>query len=374
MKIGIITFWKTQENYGQMLQAFAMQRFLEKLGHEPYLIRYHGEVDNPLMYSPKTITQKLKGVLKNPLKVFYYLLNKVNERKNRSLIANHNRRFDQFREKYIRVSSNEYHSLKDLRSNPPLSDAYLCGSDMIWNEPGCKRVHVLDFGTKEQLKIAYAPSFASANVSDDYVRVISPYLKKFNFIGTREKSGVEICKKAGYDDAKWVPDPTLLLDYNDYKEITVAPQNANKFIFVYLLGHSTNVSLTAIYNFAEQEGLEVIYVASQNRFDNYTKTHASVEEWLGYLQNAEYVYTNSFHCCVLSIISNRHFLFMPLKGNSEKANERIISLLESVDLQNRIFEKEVRFVKDLIDWSIVNEKLRIQKNETLELFKKSIEK
>lgn len=365
MRIGIVTFWNTQENYGQMLQLYAMQFFLKKIGHSPYLIRYDDKLDMPLMYEPKTNIERFVGVLKNPQKIFQYLQLKVKERQSRTSLELNNRRFDDFRAKYIAMSDGMYSSLKELQENPPVADAYLCGSDMIWNENVCKGASLLDFGDDKILKIAYAPSFASSTVSELYVEKIAPYLKKFYFIGTRERSGVEICQRAGYPNAKWMPDPTLLLEKSDYRSISIFPSTQKKYIFIYLLGHETQVSLQELYNFAEKENLEVVYIASQGRIDKYEKQYASIEEWLGYLGNAEYVFTNSFHCCVLSIIHNKNFLFLPLKGGVAKNNERIFSLLESAKLQDRILRQDIREVQDAVDWNAVNELLACQKERVL---------
>ena len=43
MKIAVTTFWDSNDNYGQLLQCYALQQYLKKLGHEPFLIRYKPE-------------------------------------------------------------------------------------------------------------------------------------------------------------------------------------------------------------------------------------------------------------------------------------------------------------------------------------------
>lgn len=363
MKIGIITFWNSQDNYGQIAQLFAMQTYLRKLGHEPFLIKYTGSQDLPFMYVKKNFFQKIIGVLFNPTKIIAFYNNKKNIKNAVNINKIQNRSFDDFRDKYIVQSKDIYSSITELKNNPPLADAYICGSDMIWNEFVSNQAYMLDFGDREVKRIAFAPSFAKKEVSKIYVDKIKNFLSNFDFIGVREKSGIDICKSAGFDNAEWVPDPTMLLSPKDYLKHFDLKDTDDKYVFVYLLGYELELKIEEIVKFAKERNLKIKYVASQFREDSYEKIYPSMEDWFENIKNAEFVFTNSFHCCVISLIFNRKFLFIPLLGHTSTSNERIHSLFEDFRLE-REYKGEILKIEERIDWDEVNQNFYNKKQKT----------
>lgn len=129
MRIGIITYWSSSDNYGQQLQCFALQKYLKGLGHDAYLIKYMPTSKVPLW---RRIARFLK----------YHLLTPSGQKEKDKALAmvsqknelnNVKRDFIGFRAKYIVSTDIVYHSIKELRENPPTADVYICGSDQVWN-------------------------------------------------------------------------------------------------------------------------------------------------------------------------------------------------------------------------------------------------
>ena len=207
MRIGIITYWSSSDNYGQQLQCFALQKYLKGLGHDAYLIKYMPISSVPLW---RRIVRSIK----------YRLLisseQKENDKKNAEIsgtneLLNAKRNFVGFRNNYIDSTDIVYHSIHELRANPPKADVYICGSDQVWNnrlEDENTAGWFLDFGSPKTRRLSYAASIGREIDSKEY-ESFSKYLKRFDAISVREKSGADIVKSMGRDDVVVVPDTEL---------------------------------------------------------------------------------------------------------------------------------------------------------------------
>lgn len=340
MKIGIMTYWSSKENYGQLLQCFALQQFLKKMGHSPFLIKY----------TPTSIVRK-RSILQNFISYILHFSAYIQyakqlfiQRKSQKFIdnsANIKRRFDSFLENFIDSTEKNY-TQDDLFETPPEADIYICGSDQIW---GGDEMYYLPFVPDGKKIIAYAPSFGGVdNFSDEYKARLKKYLARFNFLGIREQSGVDLCRNLGFSNAIKVVDPTLLLSSDDYNSIRIETCHDKPYIFLYLLGNPCACKVEDIYKFAKHNNFDVIYVASQNQNDKYEKVNPQIGEWLDYLMKSEFVITNSFHCSVFSLIYKKKFMTIPLIGTFQRMNTRIEELLYHSDLTQAIYRGSIESV------------------------------
>jgi len=373
MKIGIITFWNSQDNYGQLLQCFALQHYLTKQGHEPFLIRYIPQVKN------KTKMERFLGLWKviSPSHLIAY--KKMLDNKKKSLIfdSNYPRYFDEFRAKHIISSQSIYYSLDELNNEKWNADAFICGSDQIWSYSTIKdniRAFFLQFAPVNLKVIAYAASFGRSELPEDYSKMLSDLLKKFNSIGLREDTGVDLCKKANRSDAQLVCDPTILLSGNDYISTIVNKELVlNNSVFTYLLNWETEFPLHEIKSFIAEKELKINFVGAhgmEHRNLFASMKDLSIASWLETMASSKFVFTNSFHGTVLAILLKRPFISFPLSGKSARMNDRIITLLTKLGLENRIYSpvKSINEILDIpIDWDEVEEKLKIFRSES-ELF------
>lgn len=342
MKIGIMTFWWSDDNYGQLLQCYALQKYLRDNGHEPYLIRYKWYSDvikNPL---PIRILKLL-----NPFFVYKFLKNKRNKSLIKEEVANNSRHFDDFRNRYIAQSEKLFLSLKQLQENPPSADVYVVGSDQVWNffdNPvrrfrNVMHAYFLDFGLPGTKRVSYAASWGVKNISNKYVKEFSPLLKRFDYVSVREENGVDLCRQCGVNSVKWEPDPTLLLSADIYRELYKEnPVNKpqGKYLVLYAVNNDSKFDIQAVYDFAKSKNLEVVYITGNGTIDKYPKFFATIPEWLYLIDNAEYVITNSFHCCVFSILFHKQFAALALNGKNAGMNSRLDSLFKRCQIEPRL--------------------------------------
>lgn len=361
MKIGIMTFWESQDNYGQQLQAFALQTYLKNMGHEVYLIQCKR---TPIPQKEKRFFRRIKTAL-------YNLKKRVIQQYNKE-VGPPNRFFDEFRKKYIKLGETEYRFLTELKVNPPKADAYICGSDQIWNNSftiSCEP-YLLGFGNKETKRIAYAASFGQRELSPPTQELFKKYLGDFDAISVREKSGVNLCTMLGYKRAYWVPDPTLLFNKSQWLSmlnIKKIETGAGKRLFLYVLGNSELHDKNKYFEYFRSEtALEIIHTSANNDLSGIF--FPSVEQWVFELSTCNYVVTNSFHGTIFSILFEKPFIVLPNTGSASGMNERITSLLGKLNLSEHMLESfealEVeRLLKKEINWSEVNDVLNEWKKD-----------
>lgn len=355
-----MTFWWSEDNYGQLLQCYALQKYLRNAGHDAYIIRYNS--CNDYIKSPLW-----RNIIKafNPVKLYKYLLSKKQKKNELLEKRNSPRGFENFRNKYIIQSEKIYYTYKELAENPPEADIYIVGSDQVWNTFGAPidivinpiKAYLLDFGDPSIKHIAYAASFGNEMIDDDSIRLFTPLLKKFNYISVREKSGINICKKCGIDNAEWVPDPTMLLDADLYRSIyknELIKKTDKPYCFLYYLGNKCDFSIQSIYDWAKSKNIEVIYVKGNSNNDKFKKIYMTIPEWIYLLEHSEYVITNSFHCSVFSLLFQKKFCVIPREGKEKGMNSRFNSLFELLQIDERFIDSDFSVLDKDINWQSVS--------------------
>lgn len=339
MKIGTLTFWNTEDNYGQLLQNYALQNYLRSIGHDTFLIRTVS-ADN------KQIGQLIRGNMIAMVRAFlrlhkwpiysirYFIMSTINMLRTRRFeLKQVDRSFEEFRKRHL--NSSPIYTISQLRKSPPSADAYIVGSDQVWNTTD--GVYFLNWAKDDVKKISYAASFGARESDEDFCSLIKPWLDRFDLISLREQKGVDICHRLGYKDAAIVPDPTLLLEKEAYLKMAsnkLVPKE--KYMFVYFLGTRTNIEWKSIRRIANKKDLRIIYVGSQGQIDKYHKLYPTIEEWLGLIAHADYVVTNSFHGTVFSLIFEKLFTTLPITGHSASMNNRLETLLYPMGLMCRV--------------------------------------
>lgn len=343
MKVGVITFSDSKDNYGQLLQTFSMQRYLAAKGHDPFLIRYDARV-NCFPFNREGGNKLLKYARRLPYYVRQYFIQKQ-KRRMKSLygqIVDYDRRdFEGFRRKYL-VATPEF-DFDGLRADPPHADAYICGSDQIWY-PSNDDAYFLSFVPEGRLKIAYAPSFGGFKVLPESARDrIKGLLESFDALGMRESSGVDVCRELGFRKAMKVPDPTLLLPREGYSELVSAGRIAvvpkRRYALVYLIGHAVKKSFKDVERYVASKGLELVYVGTQGRADMDRTENPTPQEWLALIDSASLVVTNSFHCLVFALMFHKNFVALPMAGSDARNNDRLEDILRESGLENRLVVK-----------------------------------
>jgi len=360
MKIGIMTRWWSEDNYGQLLQCYALQKYLRDAGHDAYLIRYDPRND----YIKTPLWRKIIKAF-NPVKLYKFFFNRKRKIDNMREKQNNPRCFEDFRNKRIKQSEKKYYYYEELLENPPEADIYIVGSDQVWNTFGVSinrmtnvfKAYLLDFGNPTIKRIAYAASFGKETLDDISIQILSPLLKKINYISVREKTGIDICKKCGLDNVEWVPDPTMLLDDDAYRSIykNETIRKADKsYCFLYYLGSECDFSIQLVYDWAKERNIEVIYVTGNSRRDTFKKMYMTIPEWIYLLEHSDYVISNSYHCSVFALLFRKKFCVIPHGGKNKSMNSRFDSLFELFQIEERFIDLDFSVLDRDIDWQSVS--------------------
>ena len=382
MKIGIITFWESTDNYGQVLQAYALQQVLKSMGHEPFQIRYSLKASLSQSFHKTSLVKKILKVL-----LVYQALKTLRIEKNKEadeaclvMIEKRNfaRQFPAFREKYLCSSKLVYNSIEEIKKNPPQADCYITGSDQVWTMllgNAGNNAYFLDFGNSETKRIAYAASFSLPSYPERLMPLLKEQLEKFDAISVREDEGVEICKQAGRNDVVKTLDPTLLLDKDAYLILSNSISTPRNYAFVYSINirKADEIAWDEICKCADHRCVKLVTTTSSGHFPgreilpNTEYVYATIPEWIAYIHNSEFVATTSFHGVVFCLILNKPFVYFPLGGNGAKGNGRVHSLLSPLGLTNRIYgEKSVEeILRSEINWERVNGLLKINEIDSL---------
>lgn len=355
MKIGILT-QHFLLNYGGIIQNFALQQVLLKLGHDPLTF------EHDTCYSrTRWFLRSAKHVLKNHslkgLPVYPTYQGRIG-----------NKNFIKFVLKNIRsVTVNDF--TPDLTQKYGL-DAYVVGSDQVWRPAfnlGSRLGNMfLDFAGDDVKKISYAASFGCKEweYTEEQERMCGKLAKRFDAISVREASGVDLCKEHFGVDATLVLDPTLLLNKEDYGKVCHDVPKKEKHIFVYSLVVSEGV-LAVAEKVAEAMGLSIIVKQAGRK----VKKEDTIEDWFAEFRDADYVVTDSFHGMVFSIIFNKPFSIVM---NPSGGNDRYLSLLSQLGLMERIVSDELQPVFSAIDWSDVNHRLTELRKASFEFLKTNL--
>ena len=334
------------------------------VGHDAYLIRYDPRND----YIKTSFQKKILKAF-NPVKLYRYLCYKLKKIKDKYEKHENPRYFDNFSTKYIKQSEKIYYSYNELVEDPPEADMYIVGSDQVWNTfsyPNKKainviRAYLLDFGNISLKRIAYAVSFGKNQLENTSIEIFSSLLRKFQYLSVREKSGLDICKQCGVNNAEWVPDPTMLLDEDIYRRLykdEVIRKFDKPYCFFYYLGNECDFSIKSVYEWAKKINIKVVYVTGNSQQDKYKKTYATIYEWIYLIENAEYVITSSYHCSVFSLLFKKKFAVIPLSNRDNGMNSRFDSLFELFQIEKRYIKSDFSILNREIDWQLVFNKFQ----------------
>lgn len=354
-KVGIITFHKAL-NYGAVLQTYALQTALERLGCEAVILDYN----NP--YISSSLSCPRLRDYHNPLNFYKDLqIYRANEVKGHKIAA--------FSEKYLKVTQPLDSSA--LTAYAEYLDLVITGSDQVWND---KITHnddtfYLNFVAPSK-RVSYATSIGSNQILTESVPRIYQILKDYKAISVREtQAKLAMANQLGLSVQR-VLDPTLLLSEDDYTGLMSKTQR-ERYVFVYMLFYSKSLIQKA-KEIAAKAGYKVYCVnASSIPVNEFVDcSDAGIEEWLGLMKNAECIFTNSFHGVAFSVNFQKQFT-AELPPSRVQASSRVTDLLNIVGLSSRIMTPE-HFDNSLIDYSKVCNQLNAEREQSLRYLRQVI--
>lgn len=375
MKIGTLTFHITS-NYGALLQAYALQVVLNRMGHSSEVINYQFPGSENLLCQKlgdcRTIRRKIQHIYE-----FVWCLATPVGYGQRLRIS----RSIDFIKNYIPVSEKVYSSYSELKKEATSYDVYITGSDQVWN-PNLKETsdnaYLLEFVPKGRLKISYAASFGVSDLPQDQFELYGRALLKFNHISVREQEGVEIVRKVTDEkDAQLVLDPTMLLTREQWLDLAVYKPKQKEYILCYFLD-DFDQSRKFVKNLQENYGLPVLYLGFNKKYlfnsNMELISDAGPREFLGLFANASHVVTNSFHGTVFSLLFRKSFYSLLGSNPYRKSmNCRLYNLANLLNLDGRICEASTMVRRDQsIDFDRIDFLLSHERKKSLEFIEKSL--
>lgn len=348
---GVSTLWYSN-NYGAILTTFALVRTLEALGKKVVVLDQSPMDGNPTYTSKDSISR-------------------------------------QFMAKHGIACSEPLDSDEKIHALNDTLDTFIMGSDQVWRWQYTKTqgsYPFFDFAKGDKRKIAVASSFGISKEErpQPLAEKAKWYLKRFDAVSVREKSGVDILSQVYDVKGEWVLDPVFLCDKKVYNEVSQAESPEKEpYLLTYVLNPDETIR-NLIASVAAEKGIKVINMA-----DGQTDTHAAqqalnsgavvqdltAERWVNYIRHADFFVTDSFHGVCFSLLFSKPFLCVapPSRGAA-----RFESLLELTALQHRLLppgytdaQKKAAMVP--IDWAAVHQSLSAMRARNLQWLQTALE-
>lgn len=341
MRIGIITH-PLYANYGGILQNYALQQVLKKMGHEPVTLDYMPSLSfgRYLLYAGKGALCSIIPSKRHPIKPYAHFLKRPAS-------------IDSFVHKEIALTKTiPNYTRRILHKNG--IETIIVGSDQVWrysyNSNHIEDMYLAFVKNYPCLKIAYGASFGVEKW--DYPEAatanVKKLIKRFDAVSVREDSGRKICKYYLDIDSAVVIDPTLLLNSSDYDALCdkVVP-NTKPYLAAYVLDQSEEKDVF-IQSIAKEKNLQVKKMTvSENGL--------SVEQWLSIIKDADFIITDSYHGTLFSILFRKQFLTIINRG---RGADRFVTILKAIGLEDRlVYDISTPLNTCMIDYSVAYEAL-----------------
>lgn len=369
MKIGIITF-HSAHNYGAVLQCWSLQEYLKQQGHEVEVVNLRLNVIDKLYYLNKKRTKKITGKQKLDAKINGAWNNYKNYRVKWKDPQAYEKfiKFEKFINETLPVTA-EVTSFKKLCQLNLKYDAVIVGSDQVWNGPmmnGIDPSYFLQFANKDALKISYAASIGTDEIPPQFKEIFRRYLRDFDAISVRESRAKAQVEELTDQEVALVADPTFLLKKEDFDRIKEPARVSEKYIYVHNV-HLKRVdeSLNRVAEFMSQKlNLPIVHNWKKKVYKHEAGHFTGgIGEFIGMVEGAEFVITNSFHCTVFSIIYHKNFITVPHFKNPD----RMRFLLSQLGIPEHLVQNTRTIPEDMADYQIdfdqVEEKKAVMRTE-----------
>lgn len=370
-KVALVTCY-FQPNYGSQLQAYATQLLFDKMGVANETICIDGlrkEINEAKyryflsrVWDVNTVRDKLATVKK-------VWAVKTKGSAFRANVAERRRMFDAFARTMFHVSR-VYNSKEELREATHDYSAFVVGSDQLWLPSNIEAdYYTLNFVPDGVPKIALATSFGVSRLPKRQARKAERFLDRLDYCSVREQSGRRIVKELTGRDVPVVCDPTLLFTAGEWANAVGAERFVEEpYLFCYFLGNNP-VHREFVRRFKQETGYRIVqlqhcdeYIGSDVGFPDIAPYNVGPKEFVRLIRDAEYVFTDSFHCSVFSVLhSKRFFTFRRYSTDSiVSTNGRLYSLLSLAGLENRLLrgtETVSQCMELPVDYAGVHERL-----------------
>ncbi len=361
MKISVITI-NDNANIGTYLQMYSLSQVLKLKGHHVEIVNYKRHHMTFFSQLKVRLTNKQNNLIKRAAATLYFPVRHYLSLK----------KINRFKQEYLSFTPRKYVGYFSLKKNPPIADLYMTGSDQVWNSKynlGIDRSFYLDWIPDNKKRVAYGASIGMDKFDPKESNEIKRLLKKYNSISVRETSAITLLDSIGVHGAHFVIDPTLLLNKDEWMEITGQKSFNEKYLLVYSVEPKNRVIVNDIATkIAHEIGLKIYHLSTSDKrgkIDNCDKyfSFVSPQHFLTLFNNAEFLVVSSFHGTAFSINFNKQFVSV----NPDKFNSRVLSLLKMCGIEERIIttiEEIESLIKRPIDYSLINPILSRKRRES----------
>lgn len=345
-KIALVTCY-FQPNYGSQLQAYATQMAFDKLGLDNETICIDGlktEINKAKyryflsrIFVPQTVKDKFRTI--------QMVWNRKTNKKYDADIKERWGMFADFANTMFHVSR-RYNSKSEIAADAHNYCAFVVGSDQLWLPSNIAAdYYTLNFVPEDICKISLATSFGISHLPKKQGDLAAKFLKRIDFVSVREDTGKKLVKELADRDVPVVCDPTLMFTANDWNKIVPSERfYSEKYIFCYFLGNNPE-QRDFVKKYAMKTGCKIVdmqhceeFIKCDVGFADYSPYNVGPKEFIQLIRDSEYVFTDSFHCSVFSMLYSRKF-FVFRRFNNEgvaSTNSRIYSLMSLVHQEQRL--------------------------------------
>jgi len=354
-KVGILTHYYHSNNYGGNLQAFALSQYVNSINGfkaEQICYKFDQITQSEAYNKPKHKKNIIIRLFTHPILYFKLFIGRFNLK---TLIVRfinsfykkafqvRNDAIRNFNENFI-LHSKKFFSQSDISECNDLYDVFITGSDQVWSS--CDYAFVLGFAKEDKTKISYSANIGSEKISNHHSKYLQNYISDYKAISVRNKVDCNILSKLTTKKIDIVLDPVFLLDSKQWEKIIPKNKILNKrYVFSYFLGDSREIK-NNIKKFARKKGLEIIHIPNFKDNENSFLLNdlffgddklydVSPADFVNLIKNAEYVFTDSFHGVVFSIIFHKQFFVFGRESKYGDMNSRLYELLDQFKCKER---------------------------------------
>ena len=341
-------------NYGSCLQAYALQHVIENMVLSDGTTFDYKLIPIRTMKGRPERTSWQRKVMK-------------------PVVWLHHRSYAPFENRYMHYA--DITNIAELEGLNGTADAFVCGSDVIWNPDFNQNLPAYYLSFAHKYKFSYAASFGKAEIDVSVINRYKDYLASFDRISVRDKTSLALAQKVVDKEINIVCDPVLLMTAPDWQAMMTHPKRKDKYILVYITHLNKDVD-RFLRELQEATGLQVVHTANtpkQALKQGILKPHTP-QQWLGLLAGAEYVVTNSFHATAFSVMFHRKF-FTVVKGDKDKGiNFRMYDFLKDMRLDHRMYSSVPNGIDlDGIDFEYADAQIEKQRAYSLDFLRSNLE-
>ncbi len=326
-KIGILTL-HSGINHGAFLQAYALQKFLDKNGVNNIIINYKNWNRTIREYKNFILVGNPKLLLGNIWKIIKFKI--AHKRLKKTVLIRNSKKVRDINFSLVIIGSDQVWNFKNT----------LTGLDYLYFGEGLGSFRI----------ISYAASFGPVDEKDVHQKKIFDCIRSnFDQISVRDQNSYNIVKKANRGDVVKMLDPTFLYKFSGEEQLIHGEEKD------FLLLYATKISpkrKKEIIEFSRKRNLKIIAISYYHKWADANVVALDPFEWIGYFKKANFIVTSCFHGVAFSLKYQKQFCSF----NLEKKDYRIESILDDLKISDRFSKtSEVGEILDLpINYKEVN--------------------